>query len=264
MADALNNLALVSGDQGDYIASLDYLKEALEIKRGLGDVNGEAIALGNLGTLYAFLGMFPQAEEALALGSDLSMELGNRENAGHSVSNRAGLYNLMERFEEAVAEAEEGVKLTQSTGDAFTESYAHEFLGLALEGLEKLGEAEAAFRKALQIRRGFGLHEVIYLALARLAWNLAQQGRGEEALTVLAEMEEMDEAGVVKNVRMAQTGCWNTYRVLTQIGDARAGEYLERAAAHVREQSEGILDEGLRKSFLENVPDQREILAESS
>jgi hypothetical protein len=51
------------------------------------------------------------------------------------------------------------------------------------------------------------------------------------------------------------------YRVLSANGDPRAGETLDAAYHLLQERAATIEDEDLRRSYLENVPHHREIIA---
>jgi len=52
-----------------------------------------------------------------------------------------------------------------------------------------------------------------------------------------------------------------TYKVWSRFGDKRAGAALERAHSALMSEAQRIVDEGWRKSFLENIPEHREIVS---
>ncbi len=50
------------------------------------------------------------------------------------------------------------------------------------------------------------------------------------------------------------------YLVFQACGDPRAGQVLEEARGALLEQASKISDEGMRQSFLQNIPENKEIL----
>jgi hypothetical protein len=103
---------------------------------------------------------------------------------------------------------------------------------------------------------GHLLRDVVGLARARCnAGDRPARWRVEQIISHLAQgtLEGADEP-----FRIYLT----CYRVLCAAGDPRAAAVLDTALARLLEQAERINDMDARRSFLDNVPAHRELLAE--
>jgi tetratricopeptide (TPR) repeat protein len=136
-------------------------------------------------------------------------------------------------------------------------------LGHALAGLGRLAEAAEAYAQALAAWREGGRLHLTPDPLAGLARVALAQGEHERALAhvgeILAHLEDRPALeGTVEPVRVYLT----CYRVLCALGDPRAEGVLDAGYELLQERGAMIEDEDLRRSFLENVPHHRELVAE--
>jgi len=135
-------------------------------------------------------------------------------------------------------------------------------LGHALAGLGHPTEAAENYWQGLTMRRERGQHHLAVEPLAGLARvTLAQEdpaGALVHADEILDYMEDHPAlAGTLDPLRIYLT----CYRVLQANRDARASEILDAAYHLLQERAATIEDEDLRRSYLENVPHHRELIA---
>ncbi len=124
------------------------------------------------------------------------------------------------------------------------------------------GDLDAAlddYREALSIKIIAGARAVTNDARVGVARVAMQQGDLEIAKTqveaILGFLESRALYGAMEPLRIRLT----CYRVLDAAGDPRAGGVLETAHTLLMERAEGIEDEALRLSYLDNVRAHREI-----
>ena len=71
----LGNLAICVADLGHSARAIEYLEQALAIRREVGDRKGEAVDLGNLGIRYSEIGQNARAVEFLEQALLIDREL---------------------------------------------------------------------------------------------------------------------------------------------------------------------------------------------
>ena len=255
----LNNLANVSMDSGDLSAAAARYQEAISTFRDIGDRWGIAGALGNQAALWLLLGRPAQARQQLEENLRLCLEAGNR---GAEASARLGLGQALRALGEpraALDAARAAHALASEIGDRFYEAQS---LGLLGEAHADLGEWTAA--------RGF------YASSRDLYDAIGMSPAAMEPMAGLARvaLANADAAGAAHQVRAildrvaAGTG-WETqfpvrltcWQVLAADGDTRAADILARACADLRRLADRVHDPSLRQSFLDGVPEHRQLLA---
>ncbi len=269
-ADSLHSLGVVAFNEADYREARSLFEQALRSYQEVGSRRAEGMALGNIGLLFNRLGDYSGATTYYQEALCAFQEIGDRQCEGLTHSN-LGLLAHRQGDDTAAEEfSQQALDIAQEIGDRFLEGYALTHLGDALAGLGHLDEAADAYRKAVNLRRD--LHEdnramesLAGLARVSLArGDLTQaQAQVEEVLahleahrtpTGLAQaLEGMDEPFQV---------LLTCYRVLCAGQDPRAQQLLNIAYGVLREQASRMGDGRLRRSFLENVPAHREIVAE--
>jgi hypothetical protein len=133
--------------------------------------------------------------------------------------------------------------------------------GHALSGLGHLVESAQAYHSALDILRAIGRPNKVTEPLAGLArvalasGDIAGASRHVES--ILSHLLTRTLEGTDEPLRVYLT----CYHVLQAAGDPRADGILSTAYTLLHEQAGKITDETMRRSFLENVPYHREIVA---
>lgn len=207
-------------DLGDYAAARDYHEQALAIRLTIGDRQGEANSLVNLGLIYHGLGDDQTARQQCERALAIQQEIGDRRGQGYSLT----------------------------------------YLGHALAGLDELDAAAKAYENALHLRRELGQNALTVddlAGLARVAMAQGQRGRALEFAKEIAAWLEANGSGGIDDPLLAHLTCYRVLRSTTD-GDVSAMERALLTTAH----ADRVHDSALRRSFLEGVAANREILAE--
>jgi len=298
--EALSNLSQVCRLSGSYAAATVHLEQALQIFRDVGSVWNQARTSANLGILYFEFGNYTKARDYRERTLDLFRDMNSRAFEGWALYQLGQTFHLQGDYASAGTYYEQALHIGRETGDWEIEAkaltykgllshhlnddpsacaycqqvlciipdqdlgraldlvYVYVVLGHALAGLGSLTEAADAYRQALTTRREFLVAEPT-AGLARVA--LAQgdlagaQAHVDGILDYMADRPALE--GTKEPLRIYLT----CYRVLSANGDRRAAEILDTAYRLLQERAATIEDENLRRSYLENVPAHREIVA---
>jgi predicted ATPase/class 3 adenylate cyclase len=254
------NLSQVLRDLGEYGSAQDLLQAALGIHRATGNRWEEVNACMDLGILRQELGDLAQAETSLQRALQISREMGDESGQAYVLAN-LGLAALEGgRLEAAAALLQEGWVLAHSQADVYLESAYASYLGqlyLRRGEVEQARRwAEAAEQQRLQSSMPLrALGDRATLALARLAaGDLAEAATAARSL--LAALDECGGEGP----EAPQRDYFACFQVLQAAGEAEAAQRALAAARRiVFERAGKITDPDLRRSFLENVPINRQI-----
>ena len=171
---------------------------------------------------------------------------------------RQGDYGHSKEFEE------QALHLARELGYGDLEGQALAALGDLYQALGDPAVAREYYEQALSIFRRLELTgQRIFPALAGLAEAALALGEPVQAQAEIAEiLAYLAQHGKLR-------GTWDPfriylacYRVLRANGDPRAAEILALGHRLLQEQAGRIPDESLRRSFLENVAENRELAAE--
>jgi tetratricopeptide (TPR) repeat protein len=219
---ALGNLGDVSLQQGDYVAARIYYEQALRLFRAIGARLGESIRLAYLGLLHHYQGDDAAAWEFSRQALQLAQDLGARREQGYALTN----------------------------------------LGHALTGLGRLAEAAAVYQQAIAVRQELGVRSRMMEPLAGLARVACAQGDTGVALAHVEEILMFLKTGILAGADAPFRIYLTCYRVLQAQHDLRGPGILQIAYQRLQARVAAISDERLRRSFLEQVPEHRELVWE--
>jgi tetratricopeptide (TPR) repeat protein len=222
------DLADVLTDMGDYDGARKSYEKSLAIKDG--DIRGEVVVLGQLGTLALLQGNLQEATqrytEALAIFHSL-----NEPETEATIYHQLGrVYEKDERWDEAEQVYRKAACIRESVGNLAGMAQTWSQLAIVTQLTGKPEEAEAWFRKTLNLDKQLGNNKNIAFDLDNLA-NLLQtnypnrlqeaQQLAEEALTLIRTLEPAAEI-------------WKTYGLCAQIADklndtAKATKYHRKS-----------------------------------
>jgi tetratricopeptide (TPR) repeat protein len=256
----LVNLGFALGKQGSYVEARIYLEQSLRTCRETRNRAGEREVLGELGNVSADLGDYAGARAYYEQALHICRENGFPE--GVDLSRLGLLCHQLGDGETARQYCQRALRIAQNMGSRSGQGYALTFLGHALMGLGEVVEAADAYRQALALRQEIGQHHLAIESLAGLAGVALAQGdliqariHVQEVLSYLDGHPTLH--GADEPFRIYVT----CYRVLCAQDDPRAEEVLDAGYHLLQERASKIDDEALRRSYLENVPYHREIVA---
>jgi eukaryotic-like serine/threonine-protein kinase len=207
-ATLVNLAGLLNETLGRPDEALTLLKEALQIRRDLGNANAEAMVLNNIGNVYLAKGDYSEAETYFERTLAIRQKTGVPEladtlhNLGETLTKRGRYDDALKRYFEAL-----GIRRT--AGDergAAIESYG---IGTVLDAQGSFGRAVKAKAEALQAFRALKQRDV-WLAeiLTGHGLSLALSGRVtesaaslDEATAVAQELKSPVHIGQVLRVR---------------------------------------------------------------
>jgi CHAT domain-containing protein len=113
-ADSLGNLGNAYQSLGDYQQAIDFHKQSLAIARNLGDRQGEAISLNNLGVVYESIGDYQQATDFYQQSLAIARDLGNRQGEAISLNNLGDAWAAQNQPELAIIFYKDAVNIYET------------------------------------------------------------------------------------------------------------------------------------------------------
>ncbi|MCD6555126.1 MAG: AAA family ATPase [Anaerolineae bacterium] len=257
---ALNQLvSLYLGLLGDYGRALSYSRESYRIAKELGDAYGAAVDIGNVALAQALLGKYEAAQKAIGESIAFAARVGDRYAEGAFHIFEAIIWWGLGDLERAQVSAQQALEICRQSGSPNFEIEALGWLGRITLERGRVQRARQWFEQAVQLAEAHSqvqdrAEQLSHLALAysRLGQHETALRLSDEALTTMkAEMETSDWLKLV---------CFEHAQIIAAArGPSAARPYLERAYRMLMDVAARIGDPDLRRSFLENVPDNRAI-----
>jgi tetratricopeptide (TPR) repeat protein len=258
---------VIYNESGDYVAAQESYEQALALSRAIGWRHREANLLNTLGNNYFDLGDYPSARAYLEQARQACQEIGFRRGEAISWDLLGLAHAILGEGPIARQQLEQALVIKREIANRSSEGYSLSHLGFALHRAGALQEAADHYAQALQLRRELGQQALAADDLAGLARTSLDRGRRAEALAlakeVLTWLAENGHDGVEYPVLIYLT----CYRVLQAAADddptlaGQARTTLEAGCRLLHERAGRIQDKALRRSFLENVPFNRDLLA---
>ena len=231
------------------------------IKRAIGDQQGQASTLNNLGTVWYALGNYVAARERLERSLSLKRAVGDQQGEASTLNNLGVICYEEAKYTAAQAYYEQALGITRAIGDKRETGFALTCLGMVLERLGDLDEAGTTYCEALFIRREIGQAALAIEDIAGLGRVALARGRWQEAQQYAEECLGHITAHGVAGIEYVFEVYLTCVRVLEACGEhERARGVLAEAYALLMERADKIEDETLRGSFLKNVPVHREVV----
>jgi tetratricopeptide (TPR) repeat protein len=257
----LCNVALAYQEQGDYGRALAALAKAHIIHQSTGNRWEEVNVSMNLGILYTELGDWRQARRHLERGLTVAQNIGDEEGRAYLLSN-LGLVALYQgQWAEAERHLTEGLVYMQREENQPQIAFFLSYLAMVELAAGALVQAQAHAEQALAIRQALGLR-------VRMADNLAllaaiHRARHEIAVATtyaqqaLAILQQCEGVGP----EFPQQDYFICYQVFAAQGEPEtAAQALRSAYQVVMQRAQKIDDAALRRSFLNQVSINREII----
>ena len=259
----LNDLGIVSGDRGEYDQAGAYFRESLALIREIGDRLEEASTLSNLGLVSYYLGEYAQAQVHFQASLAIKREIGDRLGEAIALANLGAARFAQREHASAEAYLQQALTICQEIGSRWMEGVTLHELGMVLGALGEYALAEECILLALALRQKLQQPHFVAEDQAGLAQLALTQGDLPQAQAYVEEiMPYLESNPALAGMRNPFRFFLNCYQVLHASGDVRATDILMQAHTLLQERAARIADEGLRRIFLNNVPDHREILGQ--
>jgi adenylate cyclase len=263
-ASTLVGLAFIQTDLGDYGRAWTSAEQALGLAREIGARRVEKMSLFALGMLRYFMGDYSLAQGDWEQVLAMDRELADRFHEALRLYVLGLLSRRLKDYGRTRECAEQVVSLARELGYGDLEGQALAALGDLYQELGDPAVARDYYEQALAVIRRLEMTgQRVFPALAGLAEASLALGQAAQAQAHLAEiLAHLEQHGALR-------GTWDPFRVylacyhvLRANGDPRAASILAAGHRLLQEQAGRIPDEALRRSFLENVAENRELAAE--
>ena len=148
----LNNLGMAYGVQ-HRPECVEFLEQALELYRAVGDLRGQARVEYNVANAWFDLGRYAEALEAAQRSVAIQQEIGNRYVEGLALGTVGCAYRELGQFGDAVAHFRQALAIFRDLGDLDSEADSLSDLGDTYLGMHQVDEAIACLQDSLAIRR---------------------------------------------------------------------------------------------------------------
>ncbi len=197
---------------------------AIAAAQRLGDLDGEAHAVRDLGTAFARLGAYPKAQMYYGQARDLHRRLGDRLGEARAGYEIAAMAERQGHLREAIGHAQESLALWQAAGDQAGCARALNGIGWFHALLGEYDQAQPCCEEALQLTQRFADPLLEACTWDSLGFIQFQLGRTDEALSCYRSAVDLIR-GLRNEFQMAP--------MLIHLGDAHyaAGDVAEARLA---------------------------------
>jgi serine phosphatase RsbU (regulator of sigma subunit) len=117
IASTLNNIGNIYNDQGDYAKAIEYYTQSLKISEEIGDKEGIASTLNNIGNIYNDQGDYAKAIEYYTQSLKIREEIGNKNGIAMSLNNIGTIHDLQGNYAKAMDYYTQSLKIREEIGD---------------------------------------------------------------------------------------------------------------------------------------------------
>ncbi|HZI83545.1 MAG TPA: GAF domain-containing protein, partial [Casimicrobiaceae bacterium] len=258
-----NSLVILSQTQPDITEALRRLREAREAFKAAGYIDRSAVVIGNLGVNYFELGLLHHSRRLFLEGMDLTSAIGAKQGLTYGAANLISNDLELRDVDRARTGLREYGHLLSDLGDANMDSGLARYEGdLAfLEG--DYATATRRYQSAVQIANQAGLgSEVIVRTL--MAQSQLAHGDAAASLKTTSKATELHRAqGFPSPDGFASQEIWwrHAQALAANKKSSEARQALQRAYGFLLERIAKLRDVGLRRSYLNKRPVNREIIA---
>ncbi len=260
-APPLNSLGMVSGNEGDFMAAQGYYEQALQIAREIGNRRGEGLVLGNLGWIAGVQGDFSTACSYFEQQRKIANETDDPYQETYVAINLCTSNLMQGDYNSALDYAQKGLETAREIGDRSGVAWSLTFLGHIHVEMGELEEALTSYQDALDIRRSLNQPNLAMEPLAGFALVSLKRNNIPTAREHVEEiLEYLDGGGTLDGTEEPIRVWWTCYHILHAVKDPGSAQVLDNAYKLLEERANHINEDGLRRTFLENIPYHRDVL----
>jgi diguanylate cyclase (GGDEF)-like protein len=185
IATALSNLGTIARDRGDFAKALDFHLQSLAIREHT-DVRLE-LTLRNLALIYRDLGDDATTRRYFTRALAVADRHGDSGNYAATLGTYASYLADVREFAPALTAADESLALGRATGNRPAVAFSLLDSGRALLGLKRVDEATTRLHEAIALGRELDQHEIMARSLVALADAALIEGDARMAHKLLDE-----------------------------------------------------------------------------
>ncbi len=255
----LNSLATVYSIQGNYAEARGCYQQTLEISNRLGDRKAQVVGLNNIGIIHENLGQYEEALGSYQQAWELCQQIGYRQAQWACLNGIGNIYGALKRYEEALHHHHHALEISQELQDQRGQAYSLYNIGDVHCKLEQYAEVLTYCGQAQALFQALGAKAEELLALSMKAFAHAQLNEQENALECSSQAIQILDRG--QHYEYPHEIYFNHFKILSAFDrETEALTYLQKAYDEVMRRAEQIASDEQRRSFLENVKLNREIV----
>lgn len=259
---ALTVAARYYRESGDLVRSAQLQRQSLGVARQARDQRLELSTSTNLGLLYATLGAYAAARDILETGLARSEAVGDRRLHASLTYTLGYVLWLSGDGERGRRLIEEGLQDLSAIGDMYGGAWCLSFLGCVLENMGELTQAAQHLAKARSRFTKAGMDAARFETQAIEARVALARGRRKRARQMAIEVWTYLRESGPEGIDSPSLTYLCVADVLTAVEPDSISSVEVLAAGHacLMQRATAVTDPELRRSFLENVAENREIL----
>jgi CHAT domain-containing protein/Tfp pilus assembly protein PilF len=227
-AEILNCIGFVYSLLDEYQSALDYYGQALQLRQAAGDRKGEAITLFHIGNTYYNLSELQKASDYFAQSLQLIRVSGDRKYEADILKSIGSIYDTLGDKQAALEYFNQSLSLIKSLGDTRREAYIYNNIGLVYGSLGELQKALEYYFLSLSLKRALGDHRSEASTLNNIALVYDNSGEYQRALDYLTQALHLFRA--TGNRRGEAIALGNIGRIYSLRGENQTAlEYYDKA-----------------------------------
>jgi len=204
--EALINKGIIYEGLADDKHALEIFSDALRISEEKQYDKGRAEALLRIGRSYAFMRQYEQSNNYLNQALELTREIGDGELEGMVLLNQGENLRNTNKFDEALVKYDEAIEVSEQVNDKTNLANSYTRKGLVSYALGNYNQAIQNYEKAMQYRIELGdrgRQGSLFLNIANAYFNLAKYDLSienyQKALTIFEELNDLRGISFVYN-----------------------------------------------------------------
>ena len=179
------NLGIMANAEGDLETAQLHYERSLEHFKVIDDKRALGIAYNNLGMLNADRERWTEADQCYSTSLELGQSVGDVNNRGHVLLNRAEVFIARGEHENARESAEEALHIFDDMGARDLKSQAYMYLGVVYRETGRLMLAESRLKSAMDLSVESGNTLFQAESSREMAVLYQQMGRNQDTLKLL-------------------------------------------------------------------------------
>ncbi len=262
-AACLNNLGDLYLQSDNYTEAMSYLTYALAIYQIVDDHQGRAFCLNRLAALYKELGRYSLAQTHIEQAMSLHRNIEDERGLAEDLHVLGAICRAIGDYKSAHDHVGQALEIFQHSKNRSHEGYIWLEVAMALEGLDEPVKARQSYEQAQCIQAELGNESSALDAQAGIARCLLAEGKTAAAKQEIETLLEILNQNGILRVRYPIHLYLTAYQVFqTNKDNQKALDALQQGYALLQKQAKNISDSHLQSSFLENVPENKELQAQ--
>jgi len=230
VANSLGNLGLVARNQSAYDDARDYFEQSLEMHEELGDRQGVATSLNNLGLVAQSEDDYDDARDYFEQSLEMHEELGDRQGVANSLGNLGLVARNQSDYDDARDYHQQSLEIKEELGDRQGVANSLGNLGLIAQSESDYDDARDYFEQSLEIERELGNRQGVATGLNNLGLVAQSEGDYDDARDYFERANER--LRNIGDLRGSVTTFENLVDICERMDDVGAAiEWCERAKA---------------------------------